>query len=113
MKKAVIVLLLLSIISNSYAYPTCNIGNDIINAINAGIKDIINAVIDVIKSLLNAVVGVVTYPFKLLAGNFEYSSRWWNNTLGGFSPIGYIIVVALSVGIIFWFIDKYVDIGLG
>jgi hypothetical protein len=115
MKKAVFTIIMLMIISNAYAYPmqSVSIADDIINSVKDGITDIINAVIGVIKGLLSAVLDAITYPFKLLANNFEYSSRWWNSTLGGFSPIGYVVVIALTIGLIFWFVDKYIDIGLG
>lgn len=110
-----VIILLLSVISNSYAYPlaSANVANDIIDAVNDGIKSIVKAAIDVIKSLLSAVVGAIAYPFKLLANNFNYSSHWFNQTLGGFSPIGYVLVISLTIGIIFWFLDKYTDVFLG
>jgi phage-related protein len=115
MKKAVYSLLLLLLISNTYAMPvqSVSIADDIIDSVKDGIVGIINAVIDVIKSLFKAVADAITYPFKLLGNNFKYSSNWWNSTLGGFSPIGYVVVIALTIGLIFWFVDKYVTVGLG
>jgi phage-related protein len=115
MKKAVYSLLLFLLISNAYAMPvqSVSIADDIIDSVKDGITSIIKAVIDVIKNLLGAVADAITYPFKLLANNFSYSSNWWNSTLGGFSPLGYVVVIALTIGAIFWFIDKYIDIGLG
>ncbi len=114
-KVAVFTILLLMMVGNAYAMPvqSVNIANDIIDSIKDGIVSIFNAIIEVIKNLLNSVVDAITYPFKLLANNFRYSSEWWNSTLGGFSPIGYLAVIAISLGIIFWFLDKYSQIFLG
>jgi hypothetical protein len=114
MKKAIAILLLLIVVGNAYAYsPSVSIADGIIDSVNNGITGIINAIINVIKNLLSAVADAIAYPFKLLANNFSYSSSWWNSTLGGFSPIGYVIVIALTVGVMFWFLDKYVTVGLG
>ena len=118
MKKAVYILILLImnlVISNTYAMPSpsANIADGIIDSVNDGITGIINAIINVIKKLLGAVADAIVYPFKLLANNFNYSSSWWNSTLGGFSPIGYVVVIALTVGAILWFIDSYKTVFIG
>jgi hypothetical protein len=117
MKKAVFtILLLIMVVSNAYAYtpsPSVSIADGIIDSVNDGITGIINAIINVIKKLLGAVADAIVYPFKLLANNFNYSSSWWNSTLGGFSPIGYVVVIALTVGAIFWFIDSYKTVFIG
>ena len=112
MKKAVFTILLLMVVSNAYAYPiqSVSIADDIIDSVKDGITSIINAVINVINKLLGAVADAITYPFKLLANNFSYSSDWWNSRAGGFSPVAFAGIIVMTVACVVLLISEFKNI---